>query len=229
MKSLIGLILACWVSVSWADWPVLPVPKGAKVEAVGENVRLNGVPMRMHRVLSANSPKSVLSFYRDALSGEITETRVSSQYGRGLKTHILSQLKDGYFISVRVTKVGPKVTEALLAISDGRKSKSTRGLPLGFALPADSNLLSDMESVDAGKNSRQLVFNNQHSIEANKNFVIDVLQSKGYKLQPQYTRKSTGALSMMFEGRSREAMVVVNKVSEMETSVMMTTIWSLEE
>jgi len=229
VKWLFGIFLAVWVSASWAEWPKLPFPKKAKVEAVGENVRLNGVPMRMHRVLSKGNPEEMLRFYRDALGEDHAEVRVRQKNASGgySYTKVLSQLKDGYFITVRVTRVASDVVETLLAVSDGRPSQSTRGLPLGFSLPSGSKVISDMESVDAGKNSRQLVFNNAHSMQANENLVIDLLRSKGYRLQANLTKHTDKGLTMMFVGDGREAMVVLSRL-ERKTSVVMTTISSLE-
>jgi len=82
-----------------------------------------------------------------------------------------------------------------------------------------------MESVDAGKNSRQLVFSNEASLQANENFMIDLLRNKGYELQPTLTQSAESSLRMMFAGKEREAMVVVQRV-ENKTSVVMTTISS---
>ncbi len=225
MKLLIGILFASCVSVAWADWPKLPFPRGAKVEGVGENVRLNGVPMRMYRVLSQDSTEVVLDFYRTALGEEYKEVQIRRKLATGdyFYTKILSQLKDEYLTTVRVNRVGPELTEALVAISDGRAPESTRELPLGFNLPPETEALSDMESVDAGKYSRQLVFRNAHSIQVNEYFLIDMLQAKGYHSQPKLRRATENSVSLMFVGDAREAMVTLNNIKG-GTSVVMTTV-----
>jgi len=227
MKLIIVILLACWVNVSLADWPSLPSPRGAKVEGIGENVRLNGVPMRMHRVLSQSGAEEMLGFYRDALGDEHKEVRVRRKRADGsyFYTQVLSTLKDEYLISIRVTQLGPELTETLVAMSDGRPSESTRGLPLGFSLPAETRVLSDMESVDAGKHSRQLVFSNAHAMQVNEHFLIDMLRAKGYRMQPNLRQKTEHGVSLMFAGEGREAMVVLNRLKS-KTSVVMTTISS---
>ncbi|EUJ09327.1 hypothetical protein Meth11DRAFT_0119 [Methylophilaceae bacterium 11] len=217
-KIILSIVLSCVATCSWADWPSLPYPNHAKVEAIGEQVRLNGVPMRMHRILSEQSAESMLVFYKKALG---TRHAQAEFYG----THILSQERGDYFITVRISKLSPSLTETLLSISDGRASQRIDSMPLGFSLPADSELLSDMESTDAGKSSRQLIFNNGHSMQTNANFITKVLQDKGYALQPKLTVKHTNSLSLMFEGNKREARLVVTQ-GEGETSAVLTTILS---
>lgn len=215
MKLVVGLLLMLLSTLGYADWPSLSFPDGAKVEGIGENVRLNGVPMRMYRVLSDEDVATILSFYRDALGPDHAEASVH-------QVSILSQVQGEYFISVRVKQAGPKVTETLLAIShdDGRQQT---GLPLGFTLPANSEMLSDMESTDNGKHARQLIFTNHLSMDSNSDFMQAMLQEKGYRLQPTFTQNQPDRLTMMFDGKEREALVVLTRIGQ-KTNVVMTTI-----
>lgn len=215
---IICALLGCVATCCWADWPSLPYPSHSRVEAIGEQVRLNGVPMRMHRVLSAQSTEAMLAFYKKVLG---TKHAQAEFYG----THILSQERGDYFITIRVSKLSPSLTETLLSISDGRTSQRVAGMPLGYALPADSELLSDMESVDAGKNSRQIIFNNEHSIQANADFMTKVMQGKGYILEPKLSVSNASSRSLMFGGKNREARLVVSQDEE-GSSVVLTTILS---
>ena len=217
-KIILNFVLCCMSTCCWADWPVLPNPTNAKIEAIGEQVRLNGVPMRMLRILSAQSADSMLAFYKKAMG---TRHAQAEFYG----THILSQERGDYFITVRISKLSPTLTETLLSISDGRASQRAQNLPLGFALPADSELLSDMESVDAGKNARQLVFTNGHSIQTNADFMAKAMAGKGYTLQPKLSVSNAKNRILMFDGDNREARLVVTQDEE-GSNVVFTTIQS---
>lgn len=208
----------CWTSLCWADWPSLPYPDKAKVETIGEQMRLNGVPMRMYRVLSGQNVEHTLDFYKKALGAKVAEAEF---YG----AHILSQERGNYFITVKVSRLNANLTEILLSISDGHASNAAGGMPLGFVLPSDSELLSDMESLDDGKNSRQLIFNNTHSMQANADFITKVLQDKGYALQPKLAIKNAKSMSLMFEGNKREARLVVSQ-DEDGSNAVLTTIFS---
>jgi hypothetical protein len=213
---LLGLVFMCWLPIAWADWPSLPYPENAKVESIGKEVRLNGVPMRMQRVLSGQSSQNLLNFYKQALGAKHVETEF-------LGGRLLSQGRGDYLITVRVNTLSPTVTEVLLSISDMRSAKRNTGLPLGYMLPANSMMLSDMESVDRGRNSRQIILKNRHSIDTNANFFINTLQHKGYQLQTNYINNTPNAKTFMFEGDSREAQLVI--VNEKQISnIVLTTI-----
>lgn len=221
MKSfIVGMTFMCWLSVAWADWPSLPYPANSKVESIGKQVRLNGVPMRMQRILNGQSPQSLLSFYKKALGNKHAETEF-------LGGRLLSQGRGGYLITVRVTALSPTLTETLVSISDIRSANANPGLPLGYTLPASSMLLSDMESVDTGRSSRQIILNNQHSVDTNATFFINTLRKKGYQLQANYTNSTPTSKSFMFEGNKREAQLVIVQEDEI-SNVVLTTIQTTE-
>ena len=219
MKNLIlafVLVLNFWTSQCLAGWPSLPYPENARVETIGDQMRLNGVSMRMHRILSGQDVEQTLNFYKKALGAKFAEAEF---YG----AHILSQERAGYFITIKINRLNASLTEILLSISDGRTPKSAAGLAIGLALPSDSELLSDMESVDAGINSRQIIFNNAHSMQANADFIAKVLHGKGYALQPKMSVKNANSISLTFEGNKREARLVVLH-NEDGSSAVLTTI-----
>ena len=190
-----------WASASLAGWPAISAPPHSSIEDIGRQVRLNGVPMRMQRVLSSATPKEIIAFYREALGPRHAEEKLPD--GR-----LLSQGRGDYFLTVRVKALGPSLTESLLSISDARAARYAAGRPLGIQLPSDTQLVSDMESTDDGKVSRQLVFLNEHSIDANVNFVTRTLRAQGYQPQPGDTRNTANGRVLMFEGENREAQLV---------------------
>lgn len=221
MKNLVvGMVFMCWLTIAWADWPNLPYPANAKVEYIGKQVRLNGVPMRMQRVLSGQSPQNLLKFYKQALGNKHAETEFLGGW-------LLSQGRGDYLITVRVTELSPTLTETLLSISDLRSAKANAGLHLGYTLPATSMLLSDMESVDTGRSSRQIILNNQHSVDTNAAFFINTLRKKGYELQANYSNSTPNSKSFMFEGNKREAQLVIVREDEI-SNVVLTTIQTTE-
>ncbi len=211
----LGFSLLLWSSMSWAEWPSLPFPADAKVESIGEQVRLNGVPMRMYRILDKQNTKSILSFYKQALGAQYAETTFNG-------AQILTQGRGDYFITVRVKPLSPQLTETLVSISDARAAKTDANRPMGVSLPSESVVLSDMESSDTGRNSRHLVFSNQYAIDTNADFLIKTLQSQGYNLQPMYTRVTENSKTMMFEGKKRDARVVITRDDEQSNVELIT-------
>ncbi len=205
------LVMPCAVA-----WPQLPAPSNARVESVGEQVRLNGIPMRTQRVLIKRQPEDVARHYRDALGPRHASERLPDRL-------ILSQGRDEYFISVSIRPIEPGVTEALISVADSREAKKLAGRPLGFRLPVDSALLSDLESVDAGKRSRQLVLSNTHSIPSNLVALSRELAARGMRPDGPPLRQGTAEHVQIFKGDRREAnLTLVHRAGE--TRIVMTMI-----
>lgn len=204
------------MSSSWADWPSVPSPRHSKVQQIGEQVRLNGVPMRMQRVLSTGRPTDIIAFYRAALGPKHAEEKLPG----GL---LLAQGQGDYFVTIRIKVLGPSFTETLISVGNARGAQNAAGRPLGFPIPMETQVLSDMESTDAGKMSRQLVLTNSHSIDYNVDFAIKTLLARGFKAQPNETRELKAGRVLMFGGSNREAQLVVIR-KDGTSNVVLTTV-----
>lgn len=195
------LLLSLWPFMALADWPQLPLPQHAHAESIGERVVLNGVPMQMHRIVSQRNPKQLQQFYQRHLGPNHTMTLLDGGV-------LLAQGRGQHFITVRITPLGEGVSEILTTVSDVAGAKSSYGRPLGMSLPAQSKVLSDMESFDQGKTARQLIYQNQHSTESNIAYLVNVLKQRGYQVQPA-NEYGANRNMRMFTGNKREARLVV--------------------
>lgn len=198
------LLLMCslWSLLAFADWPQLPVPQHAHVESIGERVVLNGVPMQMHRIVSRQNPRRLQQFYQRHLGPSHTVTVMDGGV-------LIAQGRGQHFITVRITPLGEGVSETLTTVSDVGAAKANYGRPLGINIPAQSKVLSDMESFDQGKTARQLVYQNQHSTESNISYLVDVLKQRGYQLQQPKNGYGPNLNMRLFAGNNREARLVV--------------------
>ncbi|WP_157979309.1 hypothetical protein [Rhodoferax ferrireducens] len=212
----LALLLALGSAVAQAAWPEIAFPRGARVEAIGDQVRLNGVPMQMHRVLSSQSPRELINFYREALG-----TRHAEQGLPG--SHILSQELGDFFITINIRPLSAKVTEVLVSVSDRIEAKRAANRPLGFGLPANSTVMSDMESVDAGKRSRQLVVGNRHGIDTNVQALTQELASRGFEPDGAPSRHGQTEHVQLFKGEQRDAQLTLVRKGG-ETQIVLTTI-----
>ena len=205
-----------YMSPSLADWPDVPSLPNSKIERIGEEVRLNGVPMRMQRVLNKRKPAEVIDFYRTALGSKHVVEKIPG----GL---LLAQGQGTYFLTIRIRAISPSWTETLVSISDARLAREAANRPLGFPIPADTQVLSDMESLDSGKASRHLVLTNSHSVDTNVQFLTNTLRARGYNLHASETQKLATGRVLMFGGDKREARLVVLRKND-SSNVVLTTI-----
>lgn len=219
MKTLILFLMGMLIDMHQAlaaSWPDIPFPDDARVESVGDQVRLNGIPMRMHRVLSRKPPNDLLGFYREALGTRHAEQRLPD-------SRVLSQERNHFFITVRLRPLSVNLTEVLVSMSDLQAARNSVNRPLGFKLPADSAVLSDMESTDAGKRSRQLVASNRHAIPTNLDAFSRELAARGMHPDGPPLHKSASEHVQLYKGDKREAQLTLVR-REGETGVVLTTI-----
>lgn len=205
-------------SSAYSAWPDIPVPADSQTEAIGDEVRLNGIPMRMHRILSRQSVKDILGFYRDALGPRLAERSVAG-------STILSQERGDYFITVKVRPLSTKLNEVLVSASDLVEAKRAANRPLGFSLPANSMVMSDLESVDAGKRSRQLVVSNRQALGTNIQVLTQELAVRGFGPDGAPVRDTDTQYVQQFKGDRREAQLAVVRQAGI-SHIVLTTIFN---
>lgn len=211
------LFASLWLSAPCAAaWPKLPAPANARVEPVGTQVRHNGIPMRIQRVLTARPPEAVARHYRVALGPRHASERLQDRL-------ILSQGRDDYFVTISIRALRSGETEALVSVADVREARQAAGRPLGVRLPADSAVLSDMESVDAGKRSRQLVLSNAHAIPANLDALSRELAARGMQPDGPPLRQRASEHVQFFKGDKREAQLTLVRRAG-ETGIVLTMV-----
>lgn len=199
-----------------ADWPDIPFPQGTKIESIGEQVRLNGVPMRMHRLHLKESAEKSIRFYRDRLGPRLAEQALPGG------ERILSQSRGNFFITLRIRPLTGSESMALVSVSDVRAAKEAANRALGFNLPADSHVLSDLESTDAGKRSRQLVFHNRLDLETNRNSLARELVARGFLPDNIPSQKKMDTEVLYFQGDGREAQLTLVRRDGVTQAVLTT-------
>ena len=210
-------ILCCLLPLAaLAEWPEIPFPDGARAESIGDNVRLNGVPMRMYQVHLMQSAEQAIRYYRDRLGPKLAEEPLPGG------ERILAQARGGYFITLRIRPSAENTSMALVSISDARAAKEAANRPLGFNLPADSRVLSDMESTDAGKRSRQLVFHNRLDLNTNRDSLARELRARGYRPDSIPSQKKPGSEVLYFQGDKREAQLTLVRRDGLTQAVLTT-------
>lgn len=205
ITQLVALVLSHLAPAQAASataWPELTHPQDAVVEPVDGEILLNGVPMRLTRVRVAAPPGTVAGHYRRALGGG----SVVAQAG----THrVLSQARGDFLITVTLTSLADGGSEALVSIADARAARGAGSRRLGFALPAGSELLSDMQSIDGRIASRQLVLANTHSLEGNLRHLAASLSRLGLQPEGPALADTADTHAQAFRGPGGEARLVL--------------------
>lgn len=200
------------------DWPALAAPENARVVSVAESMKLNGFPTKIRRFSVDASVDDVLQRYRS----EWGKLRVENEVG---PFRVIGRQQGDYYMSVQVRALDAKRAEGYLAITDIRAGYDNRNRPLGYSLPAESSLLSDMEAEDLGRASRHLTLTNRHSVDTNAQFFKDQLAARALHLEREAGTGKDGdpSRTLFFRGAGREAIVVISKRAN-DTVVVLNTI-----
>lgn len=204
MKTSIFTLCLLMVSVAAhaSPWPSVQHPPDALVEVIGEQIRLNGIPMHMARIRSGSAPVDMLDHYREALGKPVAHAQVAG-------THVLSQRRGDHFITVSINATEDGQSEALLSIVDMPAARQAADRPLGFRLPAGSELLSDLESVDGQISARQLVLENAHTLRTNLEQLSRSLADRGLTPDGPPLAVDDTAIVQGFHGPTGEARLVL--------------------
>ncbi len=200
-------------SADGTRWPELQHPRGALVETVGREIRLDRVPMRLTRVLVTAPPEVVAEHYRGALGADSAHARTGT-------SQVLAHARGDFFITVTLTPLADGGSEALVSIADSRAAREASDRPLGFALPAGSELLSDMESIDGRTASRQLVLTNTHSLGTNLSRLSAGLAHRGLRPEGPPLAETDDSLARHFRGRGGEARLVLVRRDGITSAVL---------
>ncbi len=213
-QCLLTLVLSILPVMSMAgQWPSLEHPRDALVQSIGEQIRLNGIPMRMTRVVTVGPMEDVTAHYRSALGERVAVSDIDA-------SRVLSQSRGDYFITVTLQPLGEGVVEALISVADMPGAREAADRPLGFLLPGGSELLSDMESIDGNASSRQLVVMNGHGLGANLEHFAATLSDRGLRPDGPPLVDSGDALVQRFEGPTGEAKLVLVRRDQTTSAVL---------
>lgn len=206
-----------------AKAPEIELPPSAKSFSVGENIVLNGLPMRMRGFHADGSLRELKAWFHRCLGAQAVENRWGD-------TVILGKAEGKYYLTVQL-KPGREGVEGVVAISDFRTGDSLeryreRTNRLLSGLPHDSMLVSDMTAQDGNKSSWHAVVANRQGAQLNSERVQAWLTGQGFALEHEAHTGSDGR-SLYFKGAGKEAIVTIARETDQQTVIVINTISTL--
>jgi len=199
---------------AWAqDWPAMPLPKGVRAFDIGQQITINGLPMRIRGFLSPLKPERVAQEVRESWGAPVVENTLGKQL-------ILGQLRGDYYHSVQLEAAGTGTRGVLAAThlkaayeaKDQTKIESEKWLS---RLPYGSRIVSRMVSKDGSRHSSHLVIENSHSENQNSEAIKKLLFEDGFSLQheksltatssPKFPANTESAKTLYFKAAGKEA------------------------
>jgi hypothetical protein len=191
-----------------AAWPTVEVPAGAHMENVASDMILNGKPCRVMRFEVNGTEQDLLSFYRAQFGPtRVVENRVDD-------SRVIATRQGDYFHTVQLRageahSVQATVITTLLHV---QASRSAVAIETARLMPADTAVVSTVQSTDAGKRSVMVVGINRNSTGANRDHLVSALRERGFRIvQPGGMEDRGGAaVLLVFASLSEEAAVTIS-------------------
>lgn len=209
------LLLAIMATALWArlahaePWPEVRTPAGAQVQTLARDMIFNGRPARLMRFEVKAGEQDVLAFFREQFGAKkVVENRIKNE-------PVIATRQGDYFLTVQLhpSSDGQQIqgtvmtTQMLAKPLTSEVTADTRRL-----LPPDSQVVSTMQSDDAGKHSLMLMAVNQTSTAANRDHVLQAMQQRGFRVVREDTPAAARhqSISMLLSSSSEEAQVVIS-------------------
>lgn len=173
------------------DWPNVPLPPSTQVEKVGDEMRVNGLPMRAIAFESGLAPQEVIKFYLNAWrsgTGELSSEKRVADWT------VVAYTESTFHTTVQVRpRADGRGSMGYIGTTsrDGseRPDFSARGLPQ----PAGARVLSAVESDDPGRQNVQVTMTVPMSVSSIASYYASSLQRDGWV--PERTPKPREANS----------------------------------
>jgi hypothetical protein len=205
-------------------WPTVPLPPHAKVEWVGDRMKVNGIPTRLMRFESTVSRSEIVAYYTAHWSGAYPTKPSVRPLGEAT---LVGQAHGPYYMTVKVSDRPHDASGGFISVSQvlgNRVELSAGGLPL---MPG-AKILSVVESSDPGKQSRDLVIVQDAGPDSARNYYQAALENAGWH-QVQNTPTDpahpgqTGSLAV-FQRDQSELSVSVVQVDGQRGSTLIATL-----
>lgn len=180
-----GVLAACLVLLGAAvraepsqPWPAVAVPPHAQAEWVSDNLKVNGIPMRILHFVSTASRAEVVNFYTAHWTGGYTTAPTVRQLGEAT---VVGQAHGPYFMTAKIADAPQSGSQGYLAISQvlgNHPERSAGGLPL----PPGATLLQVVESVDPDRRSRELTVRDGAGVASRAGWYEAALGGAGWHL-----------------------------------------------
>lgn len=212
--ALMLLALLYQAPAAMAAWPKVAPPPDANMKSVGQDMRLNGVDMRVTAFTSDMSADAVLAFYRQRWQHKVENTLGEWQ--------IIGRQEGGYYITVQVKPGEKHATEGLIGISELPALRTAPKVDASFPRMQGTQMISDMNSNDSGKKGKTLVMHNGYSVHSNASFYQTALPREGWRQNTAYGGLQTGgdAHAMFFVRGTKSCNIVINRHPEGGSAVV---------
>jgi hypothetical protein len=226
-----------------ASWPGVKLPAGVTAFEVGEQVSVNGTPMRLQGFVTRTAPLETADWFRRSLGQPLVESQLPGKL-------VLGRAEGDYYVSVLLEPLpgehgDTRGTRGTITVSNLKsaydKREGTRALTerMLARLPTGSSLLNQLSSTERGRATSYVLAQNGHSQQLNRDHLVRRLAAEGYQLEHEALPDAKQARAvpaqvasgrtLFFKGKDKEAMVVIRPAQETGSTIALQTINIVKE
>lgn len=209
-------------TASTSAWPAFPDPPRSKVAWVSNDMRVNGIPMKVLTFESAASVEEVVAYYEahwDKLDSETLVEHKGKKKGTMVSRPtpneaVIGKFHGPFYLSVKVKRasLGSSTGTLTTSLLGGNQA----GLDVsGLPVPGRSKPLSIVESADPGVISKQGMFAVPDTTESALHYYMHRLPSQGWSLLDKHSKESsrdeTGGHILVFARGSEQLDVTLTE------------------
>jgi hypothetical protein len=239
-RLVIALALACVQARSSAapqSWPEVALPPGASSYSIGQQVSVNGLPMRMLGFTSSTPLSVTADWFRQHMDKPLMENHVGDKL-------VLGRARDAYYITIQLEQTGAG-TRGTVSVSDFKAALEQRAASSAAKervlarFPSGTRVLTSMASTDASRSSSYMTLSNHYSEEINRQRLLDMLHEDGMELEREASPGTDSLVglpagasdgrALFFKGRGREAIAVISRAPDSSVTVVLNTVTTMEK
>ncbi|WP_265256852.1 hypothetical protein [Verminephrobacter aporrectodeae] len=218
------------------SWPEVALPAQAQSYGVGQQLGMNGLPMRLTGFATEAAPEQTAAWFRRTLGQPLVENRLG-------RKQILGRAEGGYYLTVQIEPGSDgRGSRGMVAVTQlpGAPQPQTRETIAHWRrlLPAGTQVTSHLQAQDNGRFATHLVALNRHGEQLNAQRLGAALREQGYALERSISTDSAqtaaglpeqaAGLTLLFRGPGKEAMATITRDAQGQTSIVLLTSVQLE-
>lgn len=223
VRTMLAAVLLHSTTVSAeVTWPAVGVPQSIETFAMGGEMAVNGLPLRMRGLWSRLPPTEVAALFRASLGNPLAEN------AQGAKV-VLGRAMGEFYATVQLEPAGSgtrgvvAVTRLSAAIK-GRVATRQTEQRLITRFPAGSKLVSRITSEDGLRHSDALTLSNSLDVEFNVQHIKQMLDAEGYQFERAAPSASGKGVTLFFKQRGAQAVAVVYREPSGNTAIIVNTV-----
>jgi hypothetical protein len=208
------------------------LPEDLNTFAIGEQLTVNGLPMRLRGFVSPLPVADLLQSLRRSLGMPLVESRIGNKY-------LLGRRMGSYYFTAQVEATAlAQGSRGTLAVTDLRALAQRQPelrhcmAALRDRLPTGSRITNDMQSEEMNKSACHMVIANNHSEERNRDALVALMSQDGYRLERETAPDLSlvgsasptfaSAKTLYFTAPGKEAMAIITRSDEKTMTVLNT-------